>query len=151
MASPATWRWSWKTTRDSSPTISSSYTPPLVFLSFSLRKTRKLSFSLPPQAFSSLDDNSHTKPSTRNIVIKKKLLLVDMVAVDNPNSIVTKNLEETKGGSSLEGPLWRRIFFVSKKLRGIILLNVLAVIYGTTTTIAAATLLCFLHSAMLSV
>ncbi|OVA01733.1 Drug/metabolite transporter [Macleaya cordata] len=161
MASPSTWRWSWKTTSDSSLTVSSSSCCPSTF-SFSLYKRNRSSRTTPYRTKFSLDQNSsssssevHTSYTTGNKVLKKNksiqvgkpvdsnslLIGVEDFPDSNNNKSTTLILEEKimKNDKlrirfkSLFGkrPLWKRILFASKKVRSIILLNVVALIYAS--------------------
>ncbi|RZC61273.1 hypothetical protein C5167_023028 [Papaver somniferum] len=97
-------------------------------------------------------DNEILKSNKKKINCNKKSIQVGIESVDSTSSLIEeisasgndKSVEEQvekKKNESLnlprkslfekQKPLWKRIFFASKKVRSIILLNVISVIYGT--------------------
>ncbi|KAI3910405.1 hypothetical protein MKX01_034799 [Papaver californicum] len=161
MASPATWRWSLKprkTSTDSTLTLYSTCNPSsFSFINRNLtsRTTYRTNFSLDHNSSSSSDevrissyttDNEILKNNKKKINCSKKSIQVEIESVDSNSSLieeisVEEKVEKKKNESSLnlprkslfgkQKPLWKRIFFASKKVRSIILLNVIAVIYAS--------------------
>ncbi|KAF8378620.1 hypothetical protein HHK36_029967 [Tetracentron sinense] len=153
MASPSTWRWSWKTRSDSATRVSPSCNPSIFSFSFRRRNRRTLFPSF------SLDDSSSSFSSSPESVGKRKesvqigrlgdedfSILGDEKEIPNSKPVTFgENLKNEfplipkksqkklrLSFKSLFGkrPLWRRILFASTKVRSIILLNVITIVYG---------------------
>lgn len=148
-SSPSTWTCSWKTTPDSSyrlcsfcslPSSSLPHKNRTQFTHFSINNT-----SSPPSSSScstnncnhSINTNLVRKPSSEYPIGKSSSTQISKLA--DGNFFVVGNEEDEQGvrwrklGWKLlfgKRPLWKRVFFASKKVKSIILLNVLTVICG---------------------
>jgi hypothetical protein len=135
MASPSPCKWSRTPKSYATTKLSSFLYNPSVFFSFHT--------SLPKRSCiiaSSLHDSSSSS-STPPVAAKAKQRTRKSVNFDNSTSQPNASLVESDTRSlrrpalsfkSLFGKraLWRRIFFASKKVRSIILLNVISIVYG---------------------
>ena len=147
MASPSPWRWSWKpNTVHSAFLLSSSCYNPSTFDSphrvihrrrgarlttSSLEDSRSLSSSSSSSSSSSIPTASRRRPM--------KSIQLPVFSDNNKPSTFGNNdaiKAPTLSLKSLFGrrSLWRRILFASTKVRSIILLNVLTVVYGMLPT-----------------
>lgn len=133
MASPSLCKWSRTTKSYGTIKLSSSPCNHSVFFSFYTSPLKR-----PRITASSLHDSSSTPPT---VAAKAKQRTKKSVTFDNSTSQPNASLVESDTRSlrrsalsfkSLFGrrALWRRIFFASKKVRSIILLNVIAIVYG---------------------
>eukprot|EP00262_Sarcandra_glabra_P007959 TRINITY_DN21117_c0_g1_i1.p1 TRINITY_DN21117_c0_g1~~TRINITY_DN21117_c0_g1_i1.p1 ORF type:complete len:482 (+),score=68.43 TRINITY_DN21117_c0_g1_i1:138-1583(+) len=156
MASSPPWRWPWKTTSYSSFRVPPLYTLS-TFSSFQ-KKPRKThlhhhsifclntpnSPSPPSENKTTIDSNSETPSSTANKRSKKPTQISRSAedghfsirageeSTDEPFSTVG-DVGKVDGKRSMWGSRgsWKRIFFASKKVRSIILLNILTLIYAS--------------------
>ncbi|XP_043696095.1 uncharacterized protein LOC122646583 isoform X2 [Telopea speciosissima] len=159
MASPSTWRRSWRTTSDPAFNFSSSGASSVFSLSFCrrIRETHITKFSLdnssmgnsnPELPPASIRKGSEQKP----VQIGKSADVIFLLPADDDSPVKLKSsnsiaFEEKakkdspsassrkKSSKSLKSlasrPLWRRILFASKKFRSIILLNVITIVYAS--------------------
>ncbi|XP_059448652.1 uncharacterized protein LOC132179877 isoform X2 [Corylus avellana] len=137
MASPSLCKWSRTTKSYATTKLSSSPCNPSVFFSFYTSPLKR-----PRITASSLHDSSSSSSSSSSTVAAKaKQRTKKSVTFDNSTSQPNASLVESDTRSlrrsalsfkSLFGrrALWRRIFFASKKVRSIILLNVIAIVYA---------------------
>lgn len=137
MASPSPCKWSRTTKSYAATKLSSSPCNPSVFFSFHTSAPKR-----PRITASSLHDSSSScTPPPRPVAAKAKQRTRNSVTSDTSTSQPNASLVKSDTGSlrrpapsfkSLFGrrALWRRIFFASKKVRSIILLNVIAIVYG---------------------
>ncbi|KAJ4974987.1 hypothetical protein NE237_008161 [Protea cynaroides] len=157
MASPSTWRWLWKTKSDSAFIVSSSWGSSISSSSFRIRirGTHVTKFSLDN---SSLGNSNPELPRAtiqkgtkqKAVQIEKSTDAIFLLPADEDSPVELKcstlfTLEEKEkkdrpsskkqSSKSLKSfgsrPLWRRILFASKKVRSIILLNVVTVVYAS--------------------
>ncbi|XP_042500808.1 uncharacterized protein LOC122078754 [Macadamia integrifolia] len=157
MASPSTWRRSWRTTSHSAFTVSSSRASSVFSLSSRrrIKETHVAKFSLDNS--STGNSNPELSPASIQKCTKQKLAQTgksaDVVFLlpadeDSPvklkccNSIAfeekakkdtqTSLKQSSKSLKSLGSrPLWRRILFASKKVRSIVLLNVITIVFAS--------------------
>ena len=128
MASPSqACKWS-RTTTTIKPSSSSSLFNPSIFFSFHTTPPKR------PRIFSlhHSSSSSYSKPKQR---LTKSVDSDDSTSQPNTLSASPNSRSKTRSPlsfKSLSGKrsLWRRIFFASKKLRSIILLNVITLVYG---------------------
>ncbi|KAL5697412.1 hypothetical protein ACHQM5_030729 [Ranunculus cassubicifolius] len=126
MAAPSTWRCSWQQKKSSN---SSSFTI------FSLTKKTQITQS-----------SFNPNPNPKGKIILKSIrgrpieVATSLILRDQKNLISEIKIEEIrekeiglekKSGGGGRRPLWRRILFASKKVRSILLLNVITVIYAS--------------------
>ncbi|KAF9592427.1 hypothetical protein IFM89_014917 [Coptis chinensis] len=138
MASPTTWRWSWNSTHDSALTLSpssSSCSSSFLHIAVTTRNLRHAQVSK-----CSLDHNQRAQSTSSSSSLEKKMVLKKKSihggkSIDDASSVVKNenflNTEELSVKKLRNRPLWRRIFFASKKVRSIILLNVIALVYAS--------------------
>lgn len=139
MASQSPCKWSRATKSYATTKLSSSLCNPSVFFSFHTSPSKRSRITA-----SSLHDSSSSSsctPPLPPVAAKAKQRTRKSVTSDNstsePNALLVKS--DTRSlripalsFKSLFGrrALWRRIFFASKKVRSIILLNVITIVYG---------------------
>ncbi|KAK2971338.1 hypothetical protein RJ640_026055 [Escallonia rubra] len=133
MASPSTWRWPWKKPTD--PTIRFSYYSPFSFSSSitypfhvihgKRRRVSTFSFNHSPPNCSSGPNNARKR-------LRKPEKQAHDVEIEVPNRVLSTK-RRALSFKSLFGKraLWRRILFASTKVRSIILLNVITLIYAS--------------------
>ncbi|CAI9296881.1 unnamed protein product [Lactuca saligna] len=140
MASPSSWRWP-KQNSSASLIGSSSFNAssisvyPFIFShrqrsSFAFRRNRHL--PPPPSCCSAGPNNAKRRPRKSD-----KQLQIGEISVHD-DAFVSKREQSLKTISNLnfkslfgKRALWRRIFFASKKVRSIILLNVITLVYAS--------------------
>ncbi|KAK9276045.1 hypothetical protein L1049_005576 [Liquidambar formosana] len=155
MASPSPWRWSWKTATDSAIKYSSSSScccNPSFLFSFHTshsKRSRLTTFSLhdssspPSSSSSSTPSTSNTAKRRRksvdfetfssgedsklNTLGENRKKKVSLERIKSPKKKQTLTFKSLFGKRSL----WQRIFFASKKVRSIILLNVITLVYAS--------------------
>lgn len=146
---PSTWTCSWRTNPDSScrlcsfcslPSSSLPHKNRTQFTHFSINNISSPSSSSSCSTDNcrhSINTNPLRKPSSEYPIGKSSSTQISKLA--DGNYFVVGNEEEEEGvrrrkvGSKLlfgKMPSWKRVFFASKKVKSIILLNVLAVICG---------------------
>ncbi|XP_062171066.1 uncharacterized protein LOC133876834 isoform X2 [Alnus glutinosa] len=137
MASPSPCKWSRTTKSYATTKLSSSLCNPSVFFSFHTSSSRRSRIT----ASSLHDSSSSSTPPLPPVAAKAKQRTRKPVTSDNSTSQPNASLDKSDTRSlripalsfkSLFGrrALWRRIFFTSKKVRSIILLNVVTIIYA---------------------
>jgi hypothetical protein len=137
MASPSPCKWSRTTKSYATTKLSSSLCNPSVFFSFHTSPSKRSRMT----ASSLHDSSSSSTPPLPPVAAKAKQRTRKSVTSDNSTSQRNASLDKSDTRSlripalsfkSLFGrrALWRRIFFTSKKVRSIILLNVVTIIYG---------------------
>ncbi|XP_062171071.1 uncharacterized protein LOC133876834 isoform X3 [Alnus glutinosa] len=138
MASPSPCKWSRTTKSYATTKLSSSLCNPSVFFSFHTSSSRRSRIT----ASSLHDSSSSSTPPLPPVAAKAKQRTRKPVTSDNSTSQPNASLDKSDTRSlripalsfkSLFGrrALWRRIFFTSKKVRSIILLNVVTIIYAS--------------------
>ncbi|KAB1205732.1 hypothetical protein CJ030_MR7G028083 [Morella rubra] len=138
MGSPSPCKWSCTSTTYGAIKFSSSLCNPSVFSSFHIRPPKRPRLT----AFSLRDSSSSTPSSAPPIASTAKQRLSQSVKSDSSTSQPNTLLVESDN-RSLTGPaisfksligrqsLWRRILFPSKKVRSMILLNVITIVYAS--------------------
>lgn len=137
MASPSPWRWPWKSTTDSSIKSSyhssSSFSSSIIypFIIFRGKRTRLTSFSSGSSSSSTSCSCSASLNNARKRSSKsQKPITVEHGDLENTRSKPRRRRALTFKSLFAKRSLWRRILFASRKVRSIILLNVITLIYG---------------------
>uniref|UniRef100_A0A5B6YQQ3 EamA domain-containing protein n=1 Tax=Davidia involucrata TaxID=16924 RepID=A0A5B6YQQ3_DAVIN len=142
MASPSSGRWRWKATSDSPiklTTASSTFNSSFILFPFRVIDTKRTRFTI-----FSCDSSSSSSPSpssssdTTNISTKRVRKSVKAITFEGDSKVFWNRTQSQKRPTlsfkSLFGrrSLWRRILFASTKVRSIILLNVITVVYASS-------------------
>ncbi|XVF43617.1 hypothetical protein PTKIN_Ptkin02bG0054600 [Pterospermum kingtungense] len=133
MASPSPYRWPWNTaSTNSSIKLSNIPSSSSIFFTFRTKRCRYTACALrdPSSSSSTESKNNSVHPSVSG---SKPDFLADCAGKDNVVLASSSKKRETLSFEYLFGKryLWRRILFASKKVRSIILLNVITLIYAS--------------------
>ncbi|KAK9115302.1 hypothetical protein Syun_022099 [Stephania yunnanensis] len=141
MASPSTWRWSWRssittlTTTTDSSSITLSIFPTPSILSFSTTKRPKRTPATPYIANLSIEHNSSSSNVNKSDLKSNPPTQIGKSVGEGELVVGLPNLGRRRSDWRRElfgkRPLWSRIFFASKKVRSIILLNIITVVYAS--------------------
>ncbi|KVI05461.1 uncharacterized protein LOC112525356 [Cynara cardunculus var. scolymus] len=142
MASSSAWRWTWHNSspKNSSLIASSSFNSPSISVyPFIFTHRQRSSFIFPHNQHPSPSSCCSAEPNNAKKRLRKsdKKLQIGEISVNDDVSVSKKDQLPKKrlnlNYKSLFGrrALWRRIFFASKKVRSILLLNVITLIYAS--------------------
>ncbi|XP_059655383.1 uncharacterized protein LOC132302517 [Cornus florida] len=140
MASPSPWRWPWKASSDSAikiSTSSSSFISSTVFpnLIIHRKRTRLVTNSLDSSSSSS-SSSSSANPINSRKKLRKSVNPISFPDEPKHETFSNRNYTQKRRNLSFKSlfgrrSLWRRILFASTKVRSIILLNVITLIYAS--------------------
>ncbi|XP_022776425.1 uncharacterized protein LOC111318054 [Durio zibethinus] len=132
MASPSAYRWPWNSaSTNSSINLANFPSTSSIFFTFRFKRLRFAAFSLRDSSSVSSSD-SQSKSVHARVSSSKPIIIADygennVVLAPSPKKPETLNFEFLFG----KRYLWKRILFASKKVRSIILLNVVTLIYAS--------------------
>ncbi|OMO60618.1 Drug/metabolite transporter [Corchorus capsularis] len=143
MASPSPCRWPWSpASTNSSIHISNFPSNSSIFFSFRLKRRRFAAFSLRDSSSSSSSSSASPTDSKKKSVNPRVSSSQPGLIADYAENDVVLAPSSSRSSSAKKKPLsfeylfgkqylWRRILFASKKVRSIILLNVITLIYAS--------------------